>query len=126
MDSIFHASWVNAFPNKPWFLHVCSTRLLKTLCGKGEIACNSVFYLFQKLSAIFMKYKFVVYQPFSLEVSKICRLGKIKILSARFGAQKAFYLPKIILNNDKEKTNKMYSQTFIKVHVCILYNNICG
>ena len=35
----------NPFPNKPWFLRVCSTSLLKTL-GKGEIAPNEQFLLF--------------------------------------------------------------------------------
>ena len=32
---------VKPFPNKPWFSHVCSTSLLKTL--KGKIACNKCF-----------------------------------------------------------------------------------
>ena len=36
------ASFLNPFPNKPWFLRFCSTRLLKTL-GKGEIACSEQF-----------------------------------------------------------------------------------
>ena len=36
---------LNPFPNKPWFLHVCSTSLLKTL-GKREIARNKLFLLF--------------------------------------------------------------------------------
>ena len=31
----------NHFPNKPWFLHVCSKSLLKTL-GKGEIAQRAI------------------------------------------------------------------------------------
>ena len=35
----------NLFPNKPWFLRVCITSLLKTL-GKGEIARNEQFLLF--------------------------------------------------------------------------------
>ena len=30
----------NPFPNKPWFLRVCSISLSKTLWGKGEIARN--------------------------------------------------------------------------------------
>ena len=38
---------VNPFQNKPWFLHVCSTSLLKTV-GKGEIARNEQFLLFQQ------------------------------------------------------------------------------
>ena len=33
------------FSNKPWFLHVCSTNLLKT-AGKGEIVCHEQFLLF--------------------------------------------------------------------------------
>ena len=36
----------NPFPNKPWFLHVCSTSLLKTLWKKGEIARKEQFLLF--------------------------------------------------------------------------------
>ena len=36
---------VNPFPNKPWFLRVCRTSLLKTL-GKGEIARSEQFLLF--------------------------------------------------------------------------------
>ena len=35
-----------SFQNKPWFLRVCSTRPLKTLWGKGEIARNEQFLLF--------------------------------------------------------------------------------
>ena len=37
----------NPFPNKPRFLRVCSTRLMKTL-GKEEIAHNEQFLLFPK------------------------------------------------------------------------------
>ena len=37
---------VNTFPNKPWFLRVCSTSLLKNTEGKGEIARNEQFLLF--------------------------------------------------------------------------------
>ena len=36
---------VNPFPNKPWFLLVCSTSLENTV-GKGEIAQNEQFLLF--------------------------------------------------------------------------------
>ena len=36
---------INGFPNKPWFLHVCCTSLLKTV-GKGEIARNEEILLF--------------------------------------------------------------------------------
>ena len=45
---------INSFPNKPWFLRVCSTSLLKTLWEKEKLLVmsnfsfsNSVFYLFR-------------------------------------------------------------------------------
>ena len=37
-------SFLNSFPNKPWFLCVCHRSLRKTL-GKGEIALNEQFFL---------------------------------------------------------------------------------
>ena len=50
----------NPFPNKPWYLHVCSTSLLKTLWEKKKLLVMSnvcfshnVFYTFEELSAIF-------------------------------------------------------------------------
>ena len=36
----------NPFPNKPWFLRVCSTRPFKNTVGKGEIARDEQFLLF--------------------------------------------------------------------------------
>ena len=57
----------NHFPNKPWFLCVCSTSLMKTLRGKEKLLIminfsfsHSVFYPFGKLSAILTKVKIVV------------------------------------------------------------------
>ena len=50
-------------------------RSLKNTLGKGEIA-HSVFYLFQELNAIFIKFEVVLCQLFQLEESKICHLGK--------------------------------------------------
>ena len=56
----------NSFPNKPWFLCVCSTGLLKTLWEKVKLLdtsnfsfSHSVFYLFGELSAISIKYEIV-------------------------------------------------------------------
>ena len=37
---------VHPFPNKPWFLCVCSTSLSENSVGKGEIARNEQFLLF--------------------------------------------------------------------------------
>ena len=69
-------SFLNPFPNKPWFLHVCSTSLLKTLGGGGgggerrkclkqaisPFPC--VFYSFGKFSAIFIYFKIVICKLF--------------------------------------------------------------
>ena len=74
----------NTFPNKPWFVHVCITSFLKTL-AKGEIVMSnfpfshSVSYPFGELSTIFINLKLSSANCFSLEESRICRLGKVKI-----------------------------------------------
>ena len=61
----------NPFPNKPWFLRVSSTSLLKTLWEKEKLLvmsnfsfAQSVFYLFGKLSAIFIKFEIVICKLF--------------------------------------------------------------
>ena len=61
----------NPFPNKPWFLRVCSITLLKTLWEKEKLLVTSnfsfshnVFYPFRELSAIFVKFKIVVCKLF--------------------------------------------------------------
>ena len=58
---------LNPFPNKPWFLRVCSTSPFKTLWEKEKLCMMSnfsfsprCFYLFGKLSAIFIKFEIVV------------------------------------------------------------------
>ena len=68
----------NPFPNKPWFLHVCSTSLSKH-CGKRRMlimsnfsSSHNVFYTFGEISAIFIHSEIVVCKLFS----KSCCLGK--------------------------------------------------
>ena len=73
----------NPFPNKPWFLLVCNTSLLKTQ-GKGEIARNEQFLLFpQCFLPIWMDFlpfssnlKLLCANSFSLEESKNLSFGK--------------------------------------------------
>ena len=62
---------VNLFPNKPWFLRVCSTDLLKTMWEKENLLVtsnfsfsHSVYYLFGELSTIFIKFEIVVCRLF--------------------------------------------------------------
>ena len=73
---------LNPFPNKPWFLCVCSASLLKTMWEKEKLLVtshfffsHSVFYLPGKLSAIFITQNCRL-QTLSLEESKICRFWK--------------------------------------------------
>ena len=67
----------------PCFLCVCSRSLLKTLREKEKllVASNfsishSVYYLFSKLSTIFIKFKLSSANSFSWVESNICLLAK--------------------------------------------------
>ena len=73
------------FPNKPWFIRVCRTGLLKTLWEKEKLLVTSnfsfsrsVFYLFGELSANFLSLKLSSAKAFFLEESKICLLGRVE------------------------------------------------
>ena len=62
---------LNPFPNKPWFLRVSITSLLKTLWEKENLLVMrnfsfslSVFYPFGELSAILIKIEIVVCKLF--------------------------------------------------------------
>ena len=78
--------WVNFltfFPNKPLFSRVCSTSLVKTLLEKEKLLVTSNFsfsHCFLPIQRIFChfhkKLKLSSANSFSLEVSKLCRLGK--------------------------------------------------
>ena len=73
LDSVFKVYFLltlikktNPFPNKPWFLHVFSTSLLKTLREKKKwlvmsnfSLSHSVFYPFGELSTIFIEFKII-------------------------------------------------------------------
>ena len=78
-----HIILFNHFPNKLRFSHVCSTSLLKTLWGKGEIARNEQFLLFPqcflpvwRTFCHFYQIRNCRLQSFSVRKSKMCRLGK--------------------------------------------------
>ena len=64
---MYHYNAFNPFPDKPSFLRVCRTSLLKAPWEKEKLLvtsnfsfCYSVFYPFEKLSAIFIKVKIIV------------------------------------------------------------------
>ena len=71
------------FPNKPWFLRICSISLWKTLWEKEKLLVtinfyfsHSIFKHFRELSAIFIKFKLLSANSFSFEEWKICSLEK--------------------------------------------------
>ena len=73
----------NPFPNKPWFLRVCSTSLLKTLWEKEKLLVTSnfsffhtVFYLFGELSPFLIKFKIVVCKLFQFGRAFFFSFGK--------------------------------------------------
>ena len=76
--SRFHIpSEINHFPNKSWFIRVCSTSLLKTLWEKEKLLVTSnfpfshhVFYPFEDFTSIFFKFELSSANSFSLEESK--------------------------------------------------------
>ena len=82
-SSVIHI-FFNPFPNKPWFLRVCSTSHLKTLWEKEKLLVmtnfsfsHSVFYPFGELFLPFSSnLKLSSAKSFSLEESKMCSLGK--------------------------------------------------
>ena len=75
-SSCFPGVLFNSFPNKPWFLHVCSTSLLKTRWEKEKLLVtsnfpfsHSVFYPFIRLSTIFIKLE--------IDVCKLFQFGRV-------------------------------------------------
>ena len=67
----------NHFPNKPWFLLVYSTSLLKTLWEKDTLLVKSMFSTrLDNFLPFSSNLKSSSANSFSLEESKICCLGK--------------------------------------------------
>ena len=63
----YHLSIIKPFPNKPWFLAVCSTSILKTPWEKEKLLLTNNFSFFLsvgELSPILFKFKIVVCKHF--------------------------------------------------------------
>ena len=88
LSESYEIQCLKRFSNKPCFLQVSRTCLLKTLWEKEKLLVTSnfsfshrVFYPFGELSAIFTNFKLSSAYSFNLEESKICRLWeRIKML----------------------------------------------
>ena len=63
---------ISPFPNKPWFLHVCSTSLLKTLWDKETL----FFTLLENILPFSSNLGMSSANSFSFEESKICCVGQ--------------------------------------------------
>ena len=93
----------NPFPNKPWFLRVCSTSLLKTLWEKEKLLAtsnfsfsHSVFYSFGEFLPFSSNMKLTSANSFNLEKSKICCLGKGWLIVCQNKAAK-IYSKKVLM-----------------------------
>ena len=100
---VFHAMCIlkffNPFPNKPWFLRVCSTSLLKTQWGKEKLLVtsnfsfsHSVFYPFGELYTIFIKLKIVVCKLFQFGRVYNLSFGKGLIATCQWSSVASFNL----------------------------------
>ena len=66
------------FPKKPWFLHVCSTSLLKNTEGRAISPFHTWFSTsLENFMPFLSNLKLFCVKSFSLEESTIYRLGKI-------------------------------------------------
>ena len=102
---------MNPFPNKPWFLRVCSTSLLKTLWEKEKLLVtsnfsfsHSVFYLFEELSAIFIEFEIVVCKLFQFGRVLNMSFGKGSTLKSRTTTILAFNI--LSTNSKADRTLK--------------------
>ena len=99
---MFDVSFINPFPNKSWFLRVCSINLLKTPREEEKLLVTSnfsfphnVFYPFREHSAILIKFKIVVCKHF--------QFGRVKKLSSSNGLRQPFHLYSSTADTWKEK-----------------------
>ena len=113
----------------PWFVHVCSTSLLKTLWEKEELLIrsnfsfsHSVFYPFGELSAIFIKFEIVICKLFHVGSVENFSYGKglrsltfteaqkiVYCLSDKHEGLKLFLGPLLTLTIKKKKHELMLS-----------------
>ena len=107
---------INPFPNKPWFVRGCSSRLLKTLWEKEKLLgtnnfsfSHSVWYLFEELSAVFIRLKLLSAISFSFgKVLNLLfgkglrpRLPVLVVFKLALCLQKMNFLPRLFLEKSQ-------------------------
>ena len=119
----------NPFPNKPWFLRVCSTNLLKTQWEEEKLLVtsnfsfsHSVFCPFGTLSTIFIKYEIVVCKLFQFGQSEIMSFGKGLIHCLPITTQYCIFthLAYIAVENTVRKGEIAYNKQFLLFSQCFL------
>ena len=73
-------SYLDRFPEKPWFLRICSTKSFENTVGKGEIARNEQFLLFPQCFYLFEELS-VIYIKFENDVCKLFQFGRVYNMS---------------------------------------------
>ena len=81
---------LNPFPNKPWFLRVCSTRLLKTLWEKEKLLLTSNFSFSHSVFKP-IQVKIITLANFISSSANAFNLDKSRILSSRKEFIKSFF-----------------------------------
>ena len=71
---------LNPFPNKPWFLRVCSTSLLETLWEKEKLLVTSNFSFFRSVFCSFVQFS-TIFIKSKIVVCKLFQFGRVQNLS---------------------------------------------
>ena len=117
---------VNHFPNKPWFLHVSNTSLLKTPWEKEKLLATSnfsfshcVFYPIRELSAIFMKFEIVI--------CKLFQFGRVWNLSFGKELRKFHIMKKWLISYDELSCPARVAQWWAcRTHDLVVVSSIPG
>ena len=74
-------SFLNPFPNKPWFLHVFSTNLLKTQCEKEKLLVTSNFSFSHSVFHPFWQNFIHFHLNFKIGICELFQFGRVENLS---------------------------------------------
>ena len=112
---------VNPFPNKPWFWHVCSTSLLKTLWEKEKLLLKRAISPFLTVFSTHLKNFLPFSSNLKLSSANYFSLHQSKTLSFGKGLRKfsfSFHRYKIL----QAKDNILFNKT--KINLCPWYKMV--
>ena len=118
----------NPFPNKPWFLRVCSASLLKTQWEKEKLLVtsnfsfsHSVFYPYGELSAIFIEFEIVICEFFQFRKVEKVSFGKGLIATFQLSSAASLNLGRSqngVIGNRLKKAGKKRQCMFLHCNLC--------